>query len=269
MSYLKFLIALPGLVYGMVVLAMYLNQDNLIYDTRRENITPEQAGLSNVETLKIRTSDGVKIIAWYTPATAGKATILFFHGKGGNIGGRPHRYSYYVSRGYGVLFVSYRGYGPSEGEPNAHGIITDAETSYDWLIAHGVDAKLILVVGESMGTGVATILAAHRPVAGISLEAPYSAIVDVAADRYWWIPARLLIRENFEPINVISNIHAPILMQHGDQDKSIPLEFGEKLFAAANEPKEMLVLPGVGHDDIFTETTWAREIAFFDRVMAQ
>lgn len=56
--------------------------------------------------------------------------------------------------------------GPSEGEPNAHGIITDAETSYDWLIAHGVDAKLILVVGESMGTGVATILAAHRPVPG-------------------------------------------------------------------------------------------------------
>jgi uncharacterized protein len=269
MRYSKFLFALPVLAYGLVVLVMYLIQDSLLYDPRRENVTPEQVGLSNVETIELISQDGIKIVAWYTPASASKPTILFFHGKGGNIGGRPHRYSYYTSKGYGVLFLSYRGYGPSEGEPSANGLIADAEASYDWLKSQGVEAKNIVVVGESMGTGVATILAANRPVAGIALEAPYSAIVDVAADRYWWMPVRFLMKENLEPIKVISNIRTPILMQLGDQDKSIPLEFGTKLFDAAKQPKELVVLAGFGHNDIFAETTWSRELAFFDRVIVQ
>ena len=268
MRYLRFLVAFAVFGYCLVVLAMYTLQDSLLYDPRTDHITPEQVGLANVKTLELTAPDGEKLVAWYTAAAPNKPTILFFHGKGGSISGRSQRYAYYTSKGYGALFLSYRGYGASSGQPSRDGIITDAETAYDWLLAQGVTKNHILVVGESMGTGVAAILAARRPVAAISLEAPYSSIEDVAARRYWWLPVRLLIKHNFDPVNEIAKIHVPILMQQGDNDASIPIEFGRKLFAAANEPKEFVVIPGGTHA-IFNEPVWARELAFFDKVIAQ
>ena len=81
-------------------------------------------------------------------------TILFFHGNGGEIGDRPKRMAYYQSQGFGALFVSYRGYGKSTGTISETGFITDAVTAHAWLVQRGVDPEQIVVVGESLGTGV-------------------------------------------------------------------------------------------------------------------
>jgi hypothetical protein len=62
-------------------------------------------------------------------------------------------------------------------------------------------------------------------------------------------------------------VKAPLLVVHGDQDILIPLEFGKRLFAAANEPKELEIVQGFGHEAMFEEVAWAREVEFFDRVM--
>jgi uncharacterized protein len=247
---------------------MYSVQERLLYDPSSELIVPHEVGLLNAQVIKLATSDGEKLIAWYAPAAKGKRTVLFLHGKGGNIGGRPKRFGFYTSKGYGVLFLSYRGYGGSTGHPSERGLLIDAETAYDWLIEAGIGADQILLVGESMGTGIAVMLAARHPVAALALEAPYSSIADVAEERYWSLPTRYLINENYEAFAEIKRVRAPVLMQHGEQDESIPIRFGEKLFGAANEPKEFIRIPGRNHF-IFGEQTWATEIEFFERVLGK
>jgi pimeloyl-ACP methyl ester carboxylesterase len=114
-----------------------------------------------------------------------------------------------------------------------------------------------------MGTGIATILASNHPVAALALEAPYTSIADVAADRYWWLPVRVLIDTQIDAAAAIPDVHAPLLFQHGDQDRTIPIEFGRRLFALANEPKQFVQVPGADHF-IFNQPTFEREIKFFE-----
>jgi pimeloyl-ACP methyl ester carboxylesterase len=266
--YLRRVAIFTALGYCLIVFTMYWTQDRFLYDPRIDSITPDQAGFANVTPLALTTPDDEKLVAWYQSAAPGMPTILFFHGKGGSISGRPRRYAYYTDKGYGVLFLSYRGYGASSGQPSRDGLLTDAETAYDWLARQGIDSSKILLVGESMGTGVAVLLAAKRPVAAVSLEAAYSSVEDIAAHRYWWLPVHYLIKPSFDPANEIAKVHVPLLILHGDQDETTPIKFAKKLFAAANEPKEFVAIPGGTHA-IFNEATWKIELAFFKKKLAR
>jgi uncharacterized protein len=140
-------------------------------------------------------------------------------------------------------------------------------TAYDWLMAKGVAPQSIALLGESLGSGVAVQLAAMKRVGAIALNAPYTSTADVAARIYWWLPVHLLMKDQYRSMEFIADVKAPLLVVHGDQDILIPLEFGERLFAAANEPKEMEIVRGFGHEAMFEEVAWAREVEFFERVM--
>ena len=255
--------------YGAIILAMYVYQRNLQYHPENKGLTPESAGISGASVETLITPDGERIIVWYAPATAGMPTILYFHGNAGEIGDRPLRFKFYQSHGFGVAYVSYRGYGGSSGEISERGLIADATTAYDWLVANATDPKMIVLVGESLGTGVAVQLAARKTVGAMALEAPYTSTADIAANIYWWLPVRILMKDQFKSVEYISSIKAPLLIIHGDRDTLIPLEFGERFFAAANEPKEMLVAKGFGHEVLFEESTWEKEIEFFERVLKE
>ena len=128
--------------------------------------------------------------------------------------------------------------------------MTDAFTAYDFLRTRGMPPERIAVVGESLGTGVAVQLAAQRPVAALVLGAPFTAAVDVAAEIYPWLPVRLLMKDQFISRDHIGEVKAPLLIIHGDADRVIPVEQGRALFAMANEPKELVIVPGVGHEAI-------------------
>jgi uncharacterized protein len=89
----------------------------------------------------------------------------------------------------------------------------------------------------------------------------------VAANIYWWLPVHALMKDQFKSMDFIAAVVAPLFIIHGDQDGLIPVEFGRHLFAAANQPKELDVIQGFGHEVLFEETTWAREVEFFARVI--
>ncbi|MBL8906626.1 MAG: alpha/beta hydrolase, partial [Rhizobiales bacterium] len=118
---------------------------------------------------------------------------------------------------------------------------------------------------ESLGTGVAIQLAAHRPVGAIALEAPFTSAADVARLSYWWLPVGLLMKDQFRSLDYLKDIRAPLLVLHGADDRLIPLSMGERLYAAANEPKEFAAIPNGTHVSIFSEQAWQREIDFFSR----
>ena len=269
MNLLENFIMFIGLAYMAAVLGMYVLQRKLQYRTENKGLTPESVGVVGAAVETLTTPDGEKIVVWYAPAEKGKPTILYFHGNAGEMGDRPLRFNYYHSRGFGVAYVSYRGYGGSTGQPTEAGLIIDATAAYDWLLAKGIAPASIVLLGESLGSGVAVQIAAAKQVGAVVLNAPYTSTADVGARIYWWLPVRLLMKDQFKSIDFIARVTEPLLVIHGDQDVLIPMEFGKRLFAAANEPKELQIIPGFGHEVLFEEITWAREVEFFDRVIGK
>jgi uncharacterized protein len=257
-------IIIAACAYLAISALVYLAQRRLQYHPSREAFSPAELGLSNVEIVKLQTSDGETIIGWYAEAQAGKPTILFFHGNGGDISGRTERFRFYQVEGYGVFFLSYRGYGASSGSPTEPGLVADATAAHNWLTTHGVSPERIALVGESLGTGVAVQLAAKMTVGAMALEAPFTSAADVARLSYWWLPVGLLMKDQFNSAPHIGDIHVPILVIHGTADEIIPLRLGEALFARANAPKEFVAVAGGTHESIFAPESWRREVNFFD-----
>lgn len=264
---LRTTLVLAAVAYAGICLYMYVQQRSLQYFPGRQGLRPEAVGLGGVHEVWLATPDGERIAAWHGPAPDGQPTILFLHGNGGEIGDRADRMRFYLSEGFGALFVSYRGYGASSGSISEQGLVTDAVTAHDWLVAQGVDPRRIVVVGESLGTGVAVQLAARRPVAAVALEAPFASAADIAASIYWWLPVSLLMKDTFHSRDHIARVTAPLLVQHGDADTIIPVAQGKALFDLANEPKELVILPGAGHGVIMEKAVWEREVAFFRSVL--
>ena len=262
---LRFFIIAAAAIYAGICVYMYLQQRGLQYFPSNRNLNPTAAGLEGVSEELLETPDGETIVAWFAEAPPGRPTILFFHGNGGEMGDRAERMAFYISQGFGALFVSYRGYGKSSGQISEAGLVTDAITAHAWLVNRGVRPDAIAVVGESLGTGVGVQLVARHKVAALALEAPYVSAADIAAKIYWWLPVRLLMKDTFDTKNYIAKVNVPLLIQHGDADAIIPVEHGQNLFAMANEPKELEIIPGAGHDVIHDQSLWERELAFFLR----
>jgi uncharacterized protein len=261
----KWCLTVAILIYLSLVLALYLLQHSILYPASAIAPPPSEFGIHDALEKTIAAPDGETLAAWFKPASAGRPTILFFHGNGGNLTHRYKRWQRYAARGYGALFVDYRGYGKSSGTPNEVGLKRDALAAYDWLREQGVASDRIVVAGESLGTGLAVYTASQRDVAGVSLMSGYSSIADVAASRYWFVPVRLLIKDSLDIVPYAEKLKAPAFQQHGARDTSIAISVGEKLFAAISSPKEFKRIKNLGHND-FGEPEFEREFAFIEKL---
>jgi uncharacterized protein len=261
------LVALTCILYVAALVLTYTFQRNLQYHPSSTVYKPQALGLVDTQDLTLTTPDGEKIMAWYKPAPAGHPTIIYFHGNAGGLSSRAEKIAYFVNQGFGFLGVSYRGYEGSTGNPSEAGFITDAKTAYDWLRTKGVMPKNILLIGESIGTGVAVQLGAAQEVGAIALESPYASAVDVGASSYWFFPVHWLMKDQFRSVDYIKNVKAPLLITHGKLDALIPFSQGQKLFDLASEPKQLNALEDAGHELSFNEKTWAAEAAFFEKVI--
>ena len=255
------------MIYAVVLSGIYAIQRDLQYFPTRRDPAPLALGLTAVERIDLPTPDGETRVLWFAPGDVGRPVILFLHGNGGEIADRADRFAFYQLRGYGVAFLSWRGFGGSTGSPSETGLLTDAKAAYDHLRGLGIPADRIVLVGESLGTGVAVQLAGTVPVGGVVLEAPYSAAVDIARLAYPWLPVGLLMKDQFRSRDHIAAVRAPILILHGDDDRVIPQGFGRRLFDAAGDPKTFLSLGPVGHEALFSAATWEAGADFIDRTL--
>ena len=266
MAFLKLTLVTFGLLYAVALSGMYAFQRDFQYFPTRRDPAPQSVGLTGVDRVALPTPDGETLVLWVSPAQGDRPTILFLHGNAGEIADRADRFAFYQSQGYGVAFLSWRGYGGSTGSPSETGLLTDAKAAYDHLRGLGIPADRIVLVGESLGTGPAVITAAANPVAAVILEAPYSAAVDIARAAYPWLPVGLLMKDQYRSRDHIDRIGAPLLILHGDNDRVIPQGFGKRLFDAARDPKTFLSLGPVGHNALFSPATWDAEARFIDRL---
>jgi uncharacterized protein len=263
---MQLVILLPLLIYMSMLAFLYFYQRDLQYFPDRQTRTPAELGASGFEEVTLRTSDGETLVSWYKPAPAGRPTILYFRGNGGNASTSVSKSMTY-GENFGVLTVEYRGYGKSSGTPSEQGLINDGHTAYDWLINQGVTPDKLFLLGESLGTGVAVQIAAAKPVRALALEAPYANAVDIGAQRYWYMPVRWVMKDQFRSADHIKQVKVPLLIMHGTLDRTVPFTQGQRLFELANEPKQFIEAPELGHDLIADETTWRRVIEFFNSVV--
>lgn len=239
-----------GLIYGFVVLLAWAGQRHLVYAPDPRHVSPASAGLDGVDERWIEAPDGARIVAWFGAARAGQATLLYFHGNGGNLALRAERMRRFMAQGWGVYMMSYRGYSGSGGVPSEVDNVADAKRAWQDLLRTQTSARDVVIYGESLGTGVAARVALDAPAAGLILDAPFTSIVDIGESRYPMLPVRWLLANRYETIKVIGQVRLPLLVVHGEEDRIVPVEMGRRVFAAAVaavEPKRLLTLPGAGH----------------------
>lgn len=253
--------AIGGLV---LLLALYLILLSLIYIFQRSVLylpdrqVPSELHLSkmDVSEVSLRSAlSGELRSLWRAPLQDDRAVILFLHG---NAGSQYHRIpilQMIASHGPGVLLVGYPGYGGNPGSPSEKTLYDAAQTNFDWLIARGIAANRIVIIGESLGSGVATSLAAQNEAAGLILIASYTGMDDMAQRQFPIFPAKWLVKDRYRSLDRIDKINMPLSWIHGTADELIPYAMGERLFEAAKDPKSSHPIEGGSHNDL-----WQRAI---------
>ena len=238
-------------VYLLVALVMYMGQRRLMYFPDTARTLPAEAGLPNVGERVLNTPDGARIVVWYGKAKPGQPTLLYFHGNGGGLAERAERFRRFMSQGWGVYMMAYRGYAGSTGYPTEANNVADARLAYGALMQEGVPADSIILYGESLGTNLATRVASEKVSAGLILEAPYTSVLDIALTDYPFLPVRLLLSDRYETDKVLPQVKVPLLIIHGKEDGIIPVSMAQKLAKLANEPKRLVIFPEGDHSDLY------------------
>lgn len=233
---------------------LYFTQERLIfYPQRLEQDAARvlQRAYPSAEAVELEVDSGVKLRGWLArgQARAPNPLVVYFGGNGEEV-------SWLVTEAarlhpWAVLLVNYRGYGLSDGRPSESALYKDAVALYDWVNARSdIDARRIVVVGRSLGTGVATYLASQRAVSGVVLVSPYDNLVEVARAVYPYLLVDYFMRYRFDSAARAKLIHAPLLALVADQDTIVRPERSQSLVRAWAGPARLELLVGVGHNDI-------------------
>jgi pimeloyl-ACP methyl ester carboxylesterase len=242
------------LFFLLAVYAVYLyfNQSKYVYFPTADIVaTPSDMGLYYRD-LMLETNDGIKISAWYIPAENTEATILFFHGNGGNISHRLEFIEMFYSLGISTLIIDYRGYGKSEGFPTEKGTYLDSEAAWNYLVKEkNNEPSSIIIYGRSLGGPVAARLAEKHHPGALILDSTFTSLKDIGAKLYPYLPVRKFLKFNYETIAHLKETDFPVLIIHSVEDDYIPFHHAEKLFDRIDGQKKLVSTSG-GHNTNFT-----------------
>ncbi|MDY7001148.1 MAG: alpha/beta hydrolase [Thermodesulfobacteriota bacterium] len=244
-----FLILLAGVL--ILLAGLFLFQSRLVYfPMSKIDGSPRDMGLA-YEDVRLTASDGVELHAWLVLKENARGAALFCHGNAGNISHRLETISLLNGLGLSVFIFDYRGYGQSGGKPSEQGTYRDAWAAWQYLTQErGTAPKDIVVWGRSLGGPIAAWLARKADPGALILESTFTSLPDIGAKLYPFLPVRLIARIGYNTEEYLSGVHCPVLVVHSPDDRLASFEFGQRLFKAANEPKEFLEITG-GHNNGF------------------
>jgi fermentation-respiration switch protein FrsA (DUF1100 family) len=255
------------IAYIAVVGLLMFFENTLVYHPTPAVVSWLSPPSPDVRDVFFTTTEGEQIHGWWLPCPGSTGALLYLHGNAGNLSGRGLT----VVRlrdalGLSVLIIDYPGFGKSSGVPTEAGCYRAGDAAYAWLkdeqkIAPGE----MVLFGKSLGGGVATLLGCQMEHRALVLVKTYTTLPDVARSMYPWIPCRLLMRNRFDSISRIGECHRPVFVAHGTSDELIPIALGQRLYDAANAPKEFLAIPNHGHNDAFPPEFYRALRAFLDK----
>lgn len=260
------------LVYLGLVTLIYFRQSSLVFLPEMDRgfrANPADIGLAFAP-LKLSTTDGETLDGWLIPAGTGRKArglILFLHGNAGSIAHRLDYLKMFHDLDFATLIFDYRGYGLSSGSPSEAGTYLDAEAAWHHATQSlGFLPGRIVILGESLGGGVASRLAVDRRPGALVLASTFTSVPDLGAELYPMIPIRLLANIRYDSLERLPQVTCPLLVIHSRDDDIIPFAHGRRLFEAARSPKRFLEISG-GHNDgfVFARENWVRQLDEFLR----
>jgi alpha-beta hydrolase superfamily lysophospholipase len=220
---------------------------------RPSRMAAKQETPAGAENVWFNSADGTRLNGWFfaTQTKPELATVVFFHGNGGNIANVSWLAQRFASHGFNVFIFDYRGYGASDGAAAKEmELYADGDAAVDFVIKQkGIRAGQVVLYGQSLGTAIVSDVASRRTVGAVVLESGFSSASSVASTALPWLPTFLhfLGKNRFESARKLTTVKSPILIAHGDPDRTIPTSEGRLLYASANEPRKLLIVPGAGH----------------------
>jgi alpha-beta hydrolase superfamily lysophospholipase len=221
------------------------------------------------------------IHSWWWPADKPNApALLYLHGSRWNLTGQVFRIEQLHDFGFSVLAIDYRGFGQSDGDlPSEKTVYEDARIAWQRLTQLQPDPAKRFIYGHSLGGAIAIDLAANISAAsqrsgqsgaaaaahGLIVESSFTTLADIAKSlTYPWLPLQLLLSQKFDSVDKIAQVHMPVLIVHGTDDRYVPSRFSRKLFDAAPEHKRLLLVPGGTHNNSMRVGESAYRQAFRD-----
>ncbi|MBW1800828.1 MAG: alpha/beta hydrolase [Deltaproteobacteria bacterium] len=264
-SYVILVLILAGIAFYL----FYPKVENffVFFPQSSHDFTPEGFHL-RYEGVYFRSKDGVKLHGWFFPLEKKSPVILFCHGNAGNISHRLDNIRLLLSYQLAVFIFDYRGFGKSAGRPSEKGIYEDGLAAYEHLVNRSqIPPEQIIPFGRSLGGAVAIEIALKRKVRSVILESAFTSTKDMAKSMIPFIIIAPFLPAHYNNLEKIVDVNAPKLLIHGDDDTLVPFSMGERLFAAAREPKFFYKIPGSGHNDTYIVggPTYFRTFAGFAR----
>lgn len=233
--------------------------------------TPDDFNIPNWQSVTFLSGDQTSLVGWFVPPQDAEATVILVHGLNSNRGAMLDQAAVLVKHGYGVLLFDLRGHGESGGWRTKWGATETADIAGAITFLHNqpdVDEKQIAVLGYSMGGAVAIRAATKLPgIQALIVEGTYTSLLDnpqrvvvsftrlpdYTAPLALWLAEQWagVEMENLQPVDMVSAVSCPILFIHGTADYTIPAHNSQQLYAAANDPKQLLLIPGAGHTNLF------------------
>ena len=247
------IISIAVMAYAGFCVFIYASQRNAIYYPTPEVHVPDVADMrleSDGETLKI----------WRLAHADGPNAIIYFGGNAEDVSGNIPEFRSIFPQ-HNVYLVNYRGYGGSTGAPSEVSLYKDALTVFDKIVSRYTD---ISVIGRSLGSGVATYLAAQRDIDKLILVTPFDSIENVAKKALPIVPVSLLLKDKFDSAGRVTEIDAPVLVVIAENDEVIPRRHSDALAEAFPESQVTVeVIPDTGHNTISMSPRYANVLSMF------
>jgi fermentation-respiration switch protein FrsA (DUF1100 family) len=257
---------MAAIIYvGVIVLLLAFENQMVYHPSGPDEWYPPPSSI--VQDVELATADGTKIHGWWFPHRRSQQALLYFHGNAGNLSWRGEAMMLLRERlGVAVLIVDYPGFGKSGGSVGEAGCYAAGDAAYAWLTgSQKIPGDQVIIYGSSLGGGIAVDLASRNPHRALVLVKTFTTMPEVGQEVYPWLPVRWLMRNRFDSLGKLDKCRSPIFVAHGTADQTVPFVHGERLYAAAHEPKQFLAIEGWGHNSALPAEFFVQLQAFLAR----
>ncbi len=253
MKWVKRLLVSALIIYLAIAAIVFALQRKMLYFPPDIYLAPEAVQLGEFEEIQIQSVSGDALLAWWSPPAgeAGKV-ILFFHGNASAIYTNHDIFKDLIGAGHGVMSIGYVGYPGAGGKPTQKAISAGVERQYDYLVNDiGISPQRLVYYGTSLGSGIAAQLAAKHLPALLIMEAPFNSVLDIGQRQMPFLPAKLLMKDQYRSDQALKDLHVPLIWMHGTADEVIPMAQGQKLYDGYTGPKSAHIFPGGQHKNLW------------------
>jgi uncharacterized protein len=254
------LLAIAAILYLGICALMYFNQEKLIFHPTKLPADFKFEYKQAFTELSIEEEDGVKLNGLLFKADSSKGLIFYLHGNAGALNTWGKAAKNYTKLGYDIFILDYRGFGKSEGNISSEKqFFTDVQQAYNELKKKYPENKII-ILGYSIGTGPAAMLASTNHPKLLILQAPYYSLIDMMQHTYSFVP-EFLLKYKFQTNEFVKNTKSPVYIFHGDADEVIYYGSSIKLKENFKPGDKLFTLPGKGHNRMNDDTTYLSELS--------